>query len=87
VARARWKDGALSFGSLDTLIDEFTRRPPRPDSRSPLILVEGGRLRLDTEYGPLSLLADARVDNGKLMRLSARMPPAGFALWQRDRAR
>ncbi len=78
VARASWKDGRLSFGSLDPLIEEFTGKPPQPDSRSPLVIVETGRLRLDTEHGPLSLLADARVDNGKLMRLAARMPPASL---------
>jgi hypothetical protein len=78
VARASWKDGKLSFGSLDPLIEEFTGKPPRPDSRSPLVIVETGRLRLDTEYGPLSLLADARVDNGRLMRLAARMPAASL---------
>ncbi|WP_298161328.1 YdbH domain-containing protein [Brevundimonas sp.] len=78
VARASWKDGKLSFGSLDPLIQEFTGRPPRPDSRGPIVIVETGRLRLDTEYGPVSLLADARVDNGKLMRLAARMPAASL---------
>lgn len=78
VARASWKDGKLSFGSLDPLIQEFTGRPPRPDSRGPIVIVETGRLRLETEYGPVSLLADARVDNGKLMRLAARMPAASL---------
>ena len=78
VARASWKDGRLSFGALDSLIDEFTGRPPRPDSRGPLVIVETGRLRLDTEYGPLSVLADARVDDGRLMRLAARMPAASL---------
>lgn len=78
VARASWKDGKLSFGSLDPLIDEFRSRPPRPESRGPVVIVETGRLRLDTEYGPVSLLADARVDDGKLMRLSARMPAASL---------
>ena len=78
VARASWKDGWLSFGSLDPLIEEFTGQPPRPDSRGPVVIVETGRLRLDTEYGPLSLLADARVDDGTLMRLAARMPAAAL---------
>ncbi len=78
VARASWQDGKLSFGSLDPLIDEFTGRPPRPDSRGPVVIVQTGRLRLDTEYGPVSLLADATVDDGKLMRLSARMPIAAL---------
>ena len=78
VARATWKDGELSFGSLDPLIEAFIGKPPRPDSRGPVVIVETGRLRLDTEYGPLSLLADARVDDGKLMRLAARMPAASL---------
>ncbi len=78
VMRASWRDGRLSFGSLDPLIEDFTGRPPRPDSRGPVVVVETGRLRLDTEYGPVSLLADARVDDGKLMRLSARMPEASL---------
>ena len=78
VARASWKDGKLSFGSLDPLIETFTGKPQRPDSRGPVVIVETGRLRLDTEYGPLSLLADARVDNGRLMQLTARMPTASL---------
>lgn len=78
VMRASWKNGKLSLGSLDPLVEQFTGGPPRPDSRSPLVIVEGGRARLDTEYGPVQLLADARVDDGKLMRLSARMPRAAL---------
>lgn len=78
IARASWKDGKLSFGALDPLIEEFTGKPPRPDSRGPLVIVETGRFRLDTEYGPVSLLADARVNDGKLMQLSARMPAASL---------
>lgn len=69
VMRASWKAGKLSLGSLDPLVKEFTGGPPRPDSRAPLIIVEGGRGRLDTEYGPVQALVDARVDDGKLMRL------------------
>jgi hypothetical protein len=78
VMRATWRDGDLSFGSLDPLIEEFTGRPPRPEARGPIVIVETGRLRLDTEYGPVSLLADARLDDGKLMRLAARMPTASL---------
>jgi len=78
VMRASWKKGKLSLGSLDPLVEQFAGGPPRPDSRSPLVIVEGGRARLDTEYGPVQLLADARVDDGKLMRLSARMPRAAL---------
>lgn len=74
VMRARWADGKLSLGSLDPLVEAFTGGPPRPDQRGPLVIVEGGRGRLDTEYGPIQLLADARIDDGKLMRLVARAP-------------
>lgn len=76
VLRASWRDGELSLGSLDPLVEKFTARPPRPDQRGPLVLVEQGRVRLDTEYGPVAVLGDARIDDGKLMRLSARMPAA-----------
>jgi len=78
VMRASWKDGKLSLGSLDPLIKEFTGGPPRPDQRAPLVIVEGGQGRLETEYGPIQLLADARIDDGKLMRLAARMPAAAL---------
>ena len=78
IVKATWTGGTLSFGSLDPLVKEFTRRPPRPDSRAPLVIVETGRLRLGTEYGPLQILADARINNGKLMRLQARMPAASL---------
>ncbi|HAL06609.1 MAG TPA: C4-dicarboxylate ABC transporter, partial [Brevundimonas sp.] len=78
IVRAAWKDGKLSLGSLDPLVEEFTGKPPRPDSRAPLVIVESGQARIDTEYGPINLLADARIDNGKLMRLSGRMPAASL---------
>ena len=78
LARASWKDGKLSLGSLDPLIEEFMAKPPRPDQRAPLVIVEGGRARIDTEYGPVQVLADARIDNSKLMRLNARLPAASL---------
>ena len=78
LARASWKDGKLSLGSLDPLVEAFMGKPPRPDTRAPLVIVEGGRARIDTEYGPLQVLADARIDDSKLMRLSARLPSASL---------
>ncbi|WP_372706139.1 YdbH domain-containing protein [Brevundimonas sp.] len=74
VARATWRDGELSFGSLDPLIERFTGQPPRPDSRGPLVLVEDATLRLQSGYGAALIRGDARVDDGKLVRLVARMP-------------
>lgn len=78
VLRASWRGGELSLGSLDPLVREFTSRPPSPDSTSPLVIIEGGRVALTTEYGPVAILADARVNDGKLMSLNARMPAAAL---------
>lgn len=44
--RARWRDGRLSLGSLDPLIEQLRKQPPRPDQGQPKIVVEGGRLHL-----------------------------------------
>ena len=74
VVRASVRNGKLTLGSLDPLVERFTGQPPRPDSRGPLVLVEGARIRLDTDYGPTNILGDARIDDGKLVRLVARMP-------------
>ena len=71
VLKARWGDKGLSMGALDPLVKEFTAAPPKPDSRSPLIIVQNGRLRLATDYGLVTATGDATVDNGKLMRLKA----------------
>jgi len=76
VLRASFREGELSLGSLDPLVERFMGRPPRPDARGPLVLIEQARVRLDTEYGPVAILGDARVADGKLVRLSARMPAA-----------
>jgi hypothetical protein len=78
VVRASVRNGKLTLGSLDPLVERFTGQPPRPDSRGPLVLVESARIRLDTDYGPTSILGDARIDDGKLMRLTARMPATAF---------
>ncbi|GAA0870391.1 YdbH domain-containing protein [Brevundimonas basaltis] len=78
VLRASFRDGEFSLGSLDPLVERFTGRPPQPDARGPLVLVEQGRVRLDTEYGPVNVLGDARIDDGRLIRLTARMPSANL---------
>ncbi|CAN5177443.1 YdbH domain-containing protein [soil metagenome] len=74
VLKARWSDNKFSMGSLDPLVKAFTGAPPKPDSRSPLIVVQNGRLRLTTDYGLVLASADLTVDNGKLMRLKASTP-------------
>ncbi|WP_235560338.1 YdbH domain-containing protein [Brevundimonas sp. Leaf363] len=78
VLRARWVNGKLSLGSLDPLVDSFTSKPPRPDSTSPVVIVEQGRVDVTTEYGPVAVLGDARMVDGKLMRLVARVPAASL---------
>ncbi|RZJ29688.1 MAG: C4-dicarboxylate ABC transporter, partial [Brevundimonas sp.] len=87
VARVSLRGGKVSFGSLDPLIAKFTGRPPGPDSRAPLILVEDARVRLLTDYGPADILGDARVEDGKLMRLVARMPTTALRSGDRIDAR
>lgn len=71
VLRANFKEGKLSAGSLDPLIAEFRKRPPRPDARKPRIEVDDGLLLLATDYGPVRLTADAVVNDGLLTSLVA----------------
>lgn len=87
VARVSLRGGELSFGSLDPLVQKFTGRPPSPDSRSPLVLVESARVRVDTDYGPANILGDARIEDGKLMRLVAHMPATALRSGDRLDAR
>jgi hypothetical protein len=84
VVRASVRNGKLTLGSLDPLVERFTGRPPRPDSRGPLVLVEGARVRLDTDYGPTNIFGEARIDDGKLLRLIARMPATAFKSGEAD---
>jgi len=74
VIKARWHTGKLSFGSLDPLITDLMNRPPSDVTAGPRILVEGGQVRLTTDQGPVALRADARVEDGRLMQLTAAMP-------------
>ncbi|WP_374469320.1 YdbH domain-containing protein [Phenylobacterium sp.] len=76
VLRASVRGGRLSVGALDPLIEEFRRRPPQPDARKPRIEVDDGVLRLATDYGPLQLAADALVNDGRLVSLTASSAPA-----------
>lgn len=74
VIRAGWHDGQLSFGSLDPMITRLMARPPSDLTPGPRILVEGGQVRLTTDQGPVALRADARVEDGRLMHLTAVLP-------------
>lgn len=75
VLHGRWHAGKLSLGSLDPLIEKLRSQPPNPDQGQPRILVEGGRLRLDTDYGAITAGADAQLNHGRLQRLDARIDP------------
>ena len=76
VLRAAIRDRKLSVGSLDPLVEEFRRRPPRPDAAKPRIEIDDGVLLLATDYGPVRLTADALVDDARLMSLTAVSAPA-----------
>ncbi|RAK57570.1 intermembrane phospholipid transport protein YdbH family protein [Phenylobacterium deserti] len=75
VVRARVHDGKLSVGSLDPLIEEFRRRPPKPGGAKPRIIIDDGQLLLATDYGAVRLTADARVEQEKLVSLDASLAP------------
>lgn len=76
VVKASFKGGKLSLGSLDPLLDELSKKPPQPDRGQPTIVIEGGRIALATDYGRLSARADARLVNGRLILLDAKVAPA-----------
>ncbi|HYE41850.1 MAG TPA: YdbH domain-containing protein [Caulobacteraceae bacterium] len=74
VVKARLEAGKLTFGSLDPIIQDFLKRPPQPDQRGPRVLVEDGEARVTTGAGLVRLFAEAEVNDGKLLRLDARLP-------------
>ncbi|WP_374570724.1 YdbH domain-containing protein [Phenylobacterium sp.] len=76
VLRAAWRDGTLSLGSLDPVIEELRKLPPEPQAVKPLILIEDAKARLSTPYGAVALQGDARIADDKLERLEARLGPA-----------
>ncbi|MGH6910430.1 MAG: hypothetical protein ACREEG_09610, partial [Phenylobacterium sp.] len=76
IVRARLHDGKLTLGSLDPLIQDLLKQPPRPDATKPRIEVDDGTLLLTTDYGPLRVVADATMADGKLMALAATTSPA-----------
>ena len=84
VVRATWRDGKVSLGSLDPILKEFTGRPPQPDARGPVVIVEDGRLLLTGLDGDrvdgLTVRGDARLNDGKLMRLRAEVPATRVSL-------
>ena len=74
--RARLHDGRLSLGALQPLVEEFLRKPPRPNGPKPSIEIHDGRLLLATDYGPVRLTIDAMVKDGRVLMVKARSDPA-----------
>lgn len=75
VLRGRLHDGKLSMGSLDPLIEEFRKKPPRPGSTKPRVEIDDGVVLLTTDQGQVRLTADALVDRGRLVRLNGVTAP------------
>jgi hypothetical protein len=76
--KARWTGEKLSFGALDPLIEEALSRPPT-DETGPLVVIDGGDLRLATPYGPMRLGGSGVMDDSKLVRLDLASRPARLA--------
>jgi hypothetical protein len=74
VLRARLHAGRLSFGALDPIIAEFARKPA--PLHEPAIRIDHATVLLATDYGPLRLGADARLEDGRLVILDATSAPA-----------
>ena len=74
--KARLDGRGLTFGRLDPVVREFLDRPDTDDAPGPAVLVEDGRVRLDTPFGGLRLEGSAAVDDGRLLRLDGRGAPA-----------
>lgn len=75
VLKGEWRGGRFSAGALDPLIAEFVKRPPTPGAPSPRVRIEGGELRLATDYGQLNARLDAAIEGGRLASLEARTAP------------
>lgn len=74
--RASLRGGRFSVGALGPLVEEFRRRPPRPDAAKPRIAIDRGTLLLASDYGPVRLRADALVQDNRLIALTAAADPA-----------
>ncbi len=80
VIHARLTPEGPSLGALDPLIAEFRRRPSRPDTPSPDIIIHNGLLKLEHNSGLAEIQADALMTTGVLVRLSGRLAPTRLVL-------
>ena len=74
VLHARLKDGRLDFGALQPLVDQALAAKPGAGP-SPDLSIRDGRLELDTPSGPVSVVLDADISQGRVRSLHARLEP------------
>ncbi len=75
---ARWRDGRLDFGTLQSLVDQSLAAKP-DGAPAPDLSVRDGRLVLDTPSGPVVVMLDADIAQGRVRSLHARLVPADLA--------
>ena len=78
VVRAELRDGRLSFGRLDRLIEELTARPKGEPAPLPDIELQRGAILLATEAGALRLDGSGVVKDGALQRFDGVVAPASL---------
>ena len=74
VLHARLRDGRLDFGALQPLVDQALAAKPGAGP-SPDLSIRDGRLELDTPSGPVNLVLDADLSQGRVRSLHARLEP------------
>ena len=75
--KATWRDGRLSFGTLQRVIEEFLAKPAV--GPPPSVAIQGGELRVLTEAGVVQVAGEAAIDKGRIARVDARMGPQRLA--------
>lgn len=76
VVRAELKDGRLSFGRLDRLIEQLSARPRGEPAPLPDIDLQRGAILLATQAGALRLDGSGLVKDGALQRFDGVVAPA-----------
>lgn len=71
--KATWRDGKLSFGTLQKVIDEFLAQPAV--GPPPSVAIQGGVMRVMTEAGVVQVAGEAAIDKGRIASVDARLGP------------
>ena len=72
-------DKGVRLGALQPLIDEALKAPRRPNVPGPAVLIEDARLDLTTPGGRARISGDASLNDGRLLRLDARLAPLRYS--------